>query len=122
MKRSLLDDYRIDGEKLLAPDKGVTVGFSDLEADSARDESGFLHRIVARHDMRTWSLSYATLTEEEYLYIVSLLKGKTTFNFEITDKDGNAQSIECYCTKKSASYYCKRLGLYKNLKFEIVEC
>jgi len=122
MKRALLEDFRVDGKGMLDPDEGITLGFSDIEADSARDESGFLHRILARSDVRTWGFSYAALTEEEYFYIRDLFKGKTDFELEITDKEGNTQSIRCYCAKKSVSYYNKRQALYKNMKLEIVEC
>lgn len=122
MKRTLIKDYRIDGEMLLDPDAGVTISFSDIEADSARDESGFLHRIVTRHDVRTWGFAYSTLSAEEYDYLLAIFCGKSVFQFTIRAADGSEETVTCYCTKKSTSYYSKRLGVYKNLKFDIVEC
>lgn len=107
---------------MLAPDEGVNFTCSDLVAESARDEAGFLHRVILRHDVRSWEFSYAVLTEAEYQYISNLLKGKSDFLFEIIDSDGAAERIKCYCEKKTASFYSKRRGLYKNLKFAVVEC
>ena len=121
MKRALLEEYRIDGKKMLAPDEGVTYTCSDLVAESARDEAGYLHRVILRHDMRSWEFSYAVLTTEEYQYITDLLKGKSEFVFEIVNTDGEAERVKCYCEKKTASFYSKRHGLYKNLKFAVVE-
>lgn len=122
MKRTFISEYIVDGKMLLDPDAGVSIGFADIEADSARDESGYLHRIVTRHDVRTWGFSYSTLTAEEYEYLMALFQGKSAFKLEITDANGIKEDVTCYCTKKSTSYYSKRLGLYKNLKFDIVEC
>lgn len=107
---------------MLAPDEGVTFTCTDLVAESARDEAGFLHRVVLRNDVRSWEFSYAILTEEEYRYISSLLKGKTEFLFEIVNAEGAAEQIKCYCEKKTVSFYSKRQGLYKNLKLAVVEC
>ncbi len=122
MKRAFISEYRIDGKMLLDPDAGVSISFSDIEADSARDESGYLHRIVTRHDVRAWGFAYSTLTEKEHDYLLSLFHGKSVFQFAVPGADGAEEMVTCYCTKKSTSYYNKRLGLYKNLKFDIVEC
>lgn len=107
---------------MLNPDEGIVIKETDIEGESGRDESGFLHRIVIRPKVRTWTFSYAVLTEEEYKYLKSLYRGKVTFQFTFAGEDNNTETIQAYCDETSISYQNKRSGLYKNFKLDIIEC
>lgn len=123
MKRAYCDDYLVDGIPMLNPDVDVEVGCEDLvSGDSGLDETGVMHRIVVRHDIRTWGFSYAFLTAEEYSYLRSLFRGKTKISFAFPNESGEVETVTAYGVFGSAVYQSKRSGLYKNLKIEIFEC
>lgn len=123
MKRYHTTDFLIDGAPMLVPDCGIGVDYNDLiDSNSGRDESGYMHQTVVRSEMRTWHFQYAWLTEQEYKYIRSLLKGKSAFKFTFKDDGGIMQTVKAYSNSKSVSYWSARRGLYKNLNFDIVEC
>lgn len=117
------EDYRIDGLPLPVPDGDVEQSFTDLESqDSDRDESGTFHRFVVRHRLASWSFQYSSVTAEEYAYLRSLFAGKADFAFTYRDAEGVLRSCRAYCSGESISYHNAKLGIYKNLKFEITEC
>lgn len=116
-------EFLIDGQPVLAPDAGVQISESDLDSeDSGRDESGYMHRIVAREKVKTWGLQYSFLTEEEYRYQMSLFAGKPTFTVTYRDLDDNEASTTAYCSTASITLQNRRTKQYKNLKFNIIEC
>lgn len=113
--------YTVDGSPLLEPDEDVEITLTDLDAgDSGRDESGVMCRIVVRENMRTFGFTYSVLDREDYAYLKNLLSGKTRFTFGYVDEDGQPQTMTAYCAKKSIVLK-RRDGLYKNLKFNIIE-
>lgn len=115
--------FQVDGRALLAPDADVELGFADLDAaDAGRDESGVMHRIVVREKVRTFGFSYAYLTGEEFRYLQSLFAGKPTFSFSFQAEDGKRFTCKAYCSNFSAGFYSRRLGLYRDMKFNIIEC
>lgn len=115
---TISNDYTIDGEPMLDCEEGQDTSFQDLDSsDSGRDESGVMHREVVREKVGTWSFSYPILDEEDYNYIMGLLRGKPTFTF-----GHPGGSCTAYCSKYSLVVHNRRLGLYKNLKFNIIEC
>lgn len=115
--------FQVDGKPLLAPDAGVELGFSDLDsAETGRDESGVMHRMVVREKVRTFGFSYAHLTGEEYRYLRSLIEGKPTFTFRFQDENGTAASCKAYCSNFSLSLYNRQMGMYQGMKFNIIEC
>lgn len=117
------EDYQIDGKPLLVPDADVTISQSDLDSsDSGRDEIGVMHRVVLRYRVKTWNFSYSSLTTEEYRYMESLFAGKTDFTFTYRDVDGLLKTCQAYCSNNSITYHNAKLGLYKNYKFNIIEC
>lgn len=117
------DEFKVDGAPLLVPDAGVNITKTDLDsAESGRDESGVMHRFVVRHRVKTWEFNYSALTKEEYLYMESLFDGKTDFDFTYLTPDGVAAVCRAYCSNSSISYFNAATGLYKNLKFSIIEC
>ena len=117
------EKYLVDGRPLLLPDADVEMTFTDLDhSDSGRDESGYMHRILVRERVGSWGFQYSWLTAEEYAYLRGLFAGKQTFTFRYQDADGGWKSCRAYCADHSITYRDARLGLYKNLKFHIIEC
>lgn len=121
--RKLDYDYQIGGKPMPVPDAGVEESFADLDSeDSGRDEAGFMHRIRMRPRVRTWGFTYAVLSRDEYRYLDTLLKENETFTFSFRGLDGQPEQAVCYCSQGSISLYDQRRGVYKNLKFNIIEC
>ena len=115
--------FKINDAPMLAPDAGVEVSYSDLDAsDSGRDESGYMHRLVVRHKIPTWQFSYTHLTAEEYGYLRSILPREGTFRFTYPNEDGQQETIEAYLSKYTVLWQDLRRGSYRNLKFSIVGC
>lgn len=122
MIRAYSTQYDIDGSPLLEPDEEPSISKSDLDAaDSGRDESGIMHRIVVREKVTTFGFSYAVLDREDYAYMEKLIEGKHEFTFGYVDSDGESHKITAYCSKTSIVLK-SRSGLYKNFKFNIIQC
>lgn len=116
-------DFLIDGQPILVPDADITVSYEDLDSsESGRDESGFMHRVVLRTDVRKIPLSYAFLSREDYLYMESLFRGKKDFQVDCRDFDGSPLSFRAYRSKHSITIFNARSGVYKNYTFNIIEC
>ena len=123
MKRSFDYDHLIDGAPILTPDADVEVSFEDIvDESSGFDASKFYHRFVWRFDRRSWKFKYSFLTREEYLYLRSLYRQKTTFTFTFVNDEDQKESVIAYCTTGNVVYQSKRSGLYKNFALEIIEC
>ncbi len=117
--------YAIDGKPLLMPDAGVEMRFSDLDSgESGRDESGFMHRIVKRKRVATWSFAYDALSQQEYSYMLSILPEGGSFLFTYPDPENPAQSktTEAYLSQYSITWQSAKTGLYRNFKFDIIQC
>lgn len=117
------NDYKIDGKPIIAPDADIQITANDLDADSSgRDESGYMHRVVLRHRVKTWELSYSFLTAEEYAYMQSLTSGKASFEFQYKGLDGVPNVVTAYCSNDSITYRNAATGHYRNYKIKIIEC
>ena len=116
-------DFLIDGMPIITPDANIAISLEDLDSEeSGRDEAGYMHRIVLREGVRKVPLSYAHLQIEEYLYMESLFKGKSTFRVDCRTVDGNLQSFTAYRAKHSITVHNARTGEYRNYNFSIIEC
>lgn len=121
--RAYYYEYLVDGVPILVPDANLSISRTDLDAsDTGRDESGYMHRIIVRERVQTWKFSYSDLTAEEYLYMTSLFSGKPEFSFTYRGIDGEEKTTTAYCSNDSITYRNARTGLYKNFKFNIIEC
>lgn len=121
----LTELYKINGKPMLAPDAGVQMRFTDLDSgDSGRDESGFMHRIVKRRKVGTWSFSYSHLTQAEYAYMRSILPQAGSFTFAYPSPDDIAESLSttAYLSQYGIVWHSARTGEYRNLQFDIIEC
>ena len=123
--RSYTNLFLINGEQMFAPDEDVGVSYSDLDADdSGRDESGYMHRIVVRYKLGTWSFEYATITEAEKQYLEKLFGETPDFDFTHPDRLNAEKQVTCkaYRSKYSISWRNARTGQWRNYKFNIIEC
>lgn len=117
--------FRVDGKPLPLPDVGLAVSCTDIDAESSgRDESMVMHRVVGREGVRTWGpFAYKLLDEEDMRYIQELFAGKAQFEFTYgVAKDGSLLTTTAYRSKYSAIQQDVTSGLYKDLKFNIIEC
>lgn len=117
--------FYIDGKPLLVPDEEVKTAYQDLDdASSGRDESGYMHRIVARYKVGTWEFSYAFLTEEEKRYMESLFPDAPTFVFTHPGRmdAAIAEDTVCYRSKYSLSWKNARTGLWSGYGFTVIAC
>lgn len=117
--------FQINGKPFLPPDADVSFSFEDLDdADSGRDESGFMHRIVARYKVMSVSFSFSSLTNEELMYMESIFPEAPFFDFTYPDRlDPDKQVTKrCYRSKYGISWYDAKAGVWKNYKFNIIEC
>jgi hypothetical protein len=99
--------------------------FTDLDSDdSGRDESGFMHRLIKRHKVGAWSFQYGSLTQAEYSYMLSILPQGGTFTFTYPDPADPSQSkaTTAYLSQYGITWHNARTGLYRNFKFDIIEC
>lgn len=123
--RKLTDLFLIDGLPMLAPDEDMEISMEDIDtADSGRDESAVMHRIVVRRGVGKWSFSYAYLTGEEYAYMESLFAGKDSFRFSYppTAGDSELKVVTAYRSKHGILWRSAATGQYRNYRFSIVEC
>ena len=112
-----------DGKPILVPDNDLAVELNDLDhSDSGRDELGFMHRIVLRNGVKSLSISYSSLTLEEYKYMESLFYQKTDFAVDYRALDGKAKEFRAYRSKHSIVIHNAASGIVKNYKFKIIEC
>lgn len=117
---------QINGHPLIPPDRDVAWSYSDLDsADSGRDESGVMHRIVLRRRVASISLNYTSLSDEEYNYMTEILDDAGACFTFTAPRRGNSKEMEsrtCYCSKDSITWHDAARGLWMNLKFDIIEC
>ena len=119
------EKFFVNGKPILEPDEEPAFSYEDLDsADSGRDEAGIMHRVVIRSKVGSWSLSYGYLTEAEKNYMEGLFGTESAFMFKRPDRVNSSLLVEskCYRSKYSLSWKNARTGLWKNYKFNIIEC
>lgn len=123
LSRNLYYEFLIDGKPVLVPDEDMDITANDLDSeDSGRDESGVMHRQRLRKRVKTWSFEYAVLTHADYVYMEQLFEEKADFTFTFPDLDGQKAECKAYCSKNSITLHNAKTGIYKNYKFNIIEC
>lgn len=116
-------DVLVDGKPILIPDADITAEYSDLDsAESGRDESGVMHRIVLRRGVLKLVIPYGSLDREEYLYMESLFAGKRSFTLTYRDHDGSIAERQCYRSNHGIVLRNVRTGQYRDYKCSIIEC
>ena len=117
--------FFINGKAMIEPDEEPTFSYEDLDSsDSGRDESGKMHRFMIRAKVGSWSFSYGFLTEDEMAYMEGIFGEESTFMFTRPDRTDSTKSVttECYRSKYSISWKNAKTGIWKNYKFNIIEC
>lgn len=123
--RTLTDLFTINGKPMFAPDEEIEVKYNDLDAsDSGRDESGYMHRIVVRYKLGTWSFVYSNISEEERMYMESLFPDEPDFIFGHPSRlDPSVQEeTTCYRSNYGIAWKSAGMDIWKNYKFNIIEC
>lgn len=121
----LLNPYLIDGKPMPLPDGEVQMSFEDLDhAEAGRDEAGFMHRMVARYKVGSWSFCYSHLTQDTYRALLALLPESGSFVFSYPDPMDPEQykHTVAYLSRYGIVWRDAATGLYRNLKFSIIEC
>ena len=123
--RSKVDFYQVDGVSMPVPDGEPEFSFADLDAaDSGRDESGVMHRILVREKVGTWRFTYDYLTDEELTYLRELFAGKAQFSFThpVLGSSNATETCTAYMSQCSAVWRTRRTGLWRNFTFDIIQC
>ncbi len=119
------DRFLINGKPMLVPDAEVSFNYEDLDSsDSGRDQSGFMHRVVIRYKVPSWSFKFAALTDEELRYLESLFPEEPTFQFTHPSRLDSAdlETTECYRSKFGITWQNAATGLWSGCSFNIIEC
>lgn len=119
------DQLLINGKPMFAPDADVDFSYEDLDdADSGRDESGYMHRIVVRYKVMSGSFSFSHISQEDYIYMEGLFPDEEDFEFTRPSRtDPNTLvTTRCYRSKYGISWHNARTGMWRNYKFSIIEC
>ena len=122
---TLTELYQIDGQPMVAPDADVKMSFEDLDsAQSGRDQSGFMHRIVVRKKVGVWEFSYSHLSREEYNYMMSILPTGGSFQFTHPGRQDSAvqEQTTAYLSKYGITWHSAKTDSYRNLTFSVIEC
>lgn len=117
--------FQINGQPMILPAEGVGFSYEDIDdSSSGRDEAGYMHRFVVRYKVGKWSFSFSTITEEEKRYLESMIPNTPTFSFTHPSREDSSilETDTCYCSKVDMSWYNARIGLWKNYKFNIIQC
>lgn len=119
------DLFKIDGKPMFASDADVEFSYEDLDsADSGRDESGVLHRIVIRYKVMSSSYEFSHISEADMQYMESLFGNKPDFLFTRPSRTDSSKPVttRCYRSKYGISWHNARTGAWRNYKFSIIEC
>lgn len=114
--------WKVNASPIYVPDTDVGVEYNSLASeDSGRDESGYMHIIWVRTDLRKVKLKYALMTGDELAYMRNLMQGKE-FNFTYADETG-PKTFEGYTSKIDATLYTQMGNtlIYKDVSINVIE-
>lgn len=117
--------FLINGKPMLVPDADISVSYEDIDsADAGRDEKGYMHRIMVRCKVPSWSFVYDQLTEEEKQYTEGLFGDAATFSFTHPDRLDAAAAVttKCYRSGYGIAWRNARTGIWKGYNFRIIGC
>lgn len=115
--RERTENLLINGSPLPIPDENVTITENDLDSeDTGRDESGYMHRLVLRHGVKTWEFPYPVISADDYEYIKSLI-AEPEFPVSFWGYETTA-----YCSNATAVLRNAKTGEYRDFTLKIIEC
>lgn len=117
--------FQINGKPMAVPDSGVTFSFEDIDdSTTGRDEGGYMHRFPVRYKVGKWGFNFTTISEEVKNYNESLFPDAETFAFTHPKRKDSSELVTttCYRSKYDLSWYNAKEGVWKNYKFNIIEC
>lgn len=120
--------FKIDGQSLPEPSEAVDIQFTDVESDdSGNDEMGVYHREVLRHGVLSCTLSYNVLSNSEYHSLLTMIQGKTTFQFTCPISSASTDVTQtttrtCYISNYGAALQRLKRGIWRNFELDIQEC
>lgn len=110
---------------MLVPNADVSVSYEDIDsADAGRDEKGYMHRIMVRCKVPSWTFTYDYLTEAERQYMEQLFGEAATFDFTCPDRMDASKSTttQCYRSGYGIAWRNARTGLWSGYSFRIIGC
>lgn len=114
--------WKVNDSPIYVPDTDVGVEYNSLASeDSGRDESGYMHIVWVRTDIRKVKLKYALMTGEELAYMRNLMQGKD-FYFTYADEQ-QPKTFYGYTSNINATLYTK-FGdtlIYKDVSINVIE-
>ena len=125
MNRATLTNYLVDNAGLLVPDNEISESYEDIDSpDTGRDETGYMRRTVVRYKVGKWGFEYKTLSKHDYAALESLFGDNATFMFTHPSRTNpdTLVTTECYRSKYSLTYFDTKRQVWKNCKFNIIEC
>ena len=124
-RRSTTDLYKVNNSAMLVPDNEVGENYEDVDAaETGRDETGHMKRYPVFYKCGKWSFDYNLITKEDYMFMEALFPDDGTFMFTRPSRRNPDVMVttECYRSKYSISWFSPKRGMYKNYKFNIIEC
>ena len=118
------DIFKVNNVSMFAPDEDIDMSYEDIDsADTGRDETGTMHRIVVRYKVGKWSFNYKTIDEDDFIAMEDLFPDEGTFMFtHPSRRDPNTpETTECYRSKYSITWKNARKHIWRNYKFNIIE-
>ena len=124
-RRKTTDLYKINGYAMLAPDGEVGESYEDIDShETGRDGTGRMHRYPVIYKCGKWSFQYDLMTKEDYEFMEALFPDEGTFLFTRPSRrdPDTPVTTECYRSKYDTKWFSPKRGMWKNYKFNIIEC
>ena len=110
---------------MFAPDADLEFSFEDLDdAESGRDESGVMHRIVVLYKVMSGSFVFSHISQDDYVYMESIFPDEADFLFTHPSRKDPSTPVttRCYRSKYGISWHNARKKEWRNYKFNIIAC
>ena len=124
-RRRTTNLYLINGRPILTPDVEIPESYEDIDShETGRDGTGRMHRYPVLYKVGKWGFQYDLMTKEDYMFMENLFPDAGTFMFTRPSRRNPSEMVttECYRSKYSTSWFSPKRGMWKNYKFNIIEC
>jgi hypothetical protein len=117
--------FQINGKDMFAPDADIDFSYEDLDdADSGRDESGHMHRVVVRYKVMSGSFVFSHISQQDMIDLEKLFPDEPDFLFTRPSRldPSVPYTSRCYRSKYGISWHNAKTGEWRNYRFSIIEC